>query len=210
MLTIENLVLGLPLKFRKEKFCVKDDQGENILFEGVGSILLNSDIALMNVYRMTVRPHMIEILAYPTLRDFKVMSSHKGSCVYENLVGSMIQVFNKEDAIKKYKDAIKTCPYCGAPVEFTDKWIFIAKEGGFKKMEKTEYEFFVDDYKKFVKIVNEMQGVFVYYGNNFTRRDRRFNVYFDGTSSRIILNIPGYFIKAVNRIRKGYKISCTD
>lgn len=133
MLNIENLVLGLPLKFRKETFCVKDDQGESILFEGVGSILLNSDIALMNVYRITIRPHMIEILAYPALCDFEVMSARKGSCFYENLIGGMIQAYNREDAIKKYKDAVKTCPCCGAPVEFTDEWIFIAKEGGFLK-----------------------------------------------------------------------------
>lgn len=77
-------------------------------------------------------------------------------------------------------------------------------------MEKTEYEFVVDDYKKFVKIVNELHGTFVYAGNNFARRDLRFNVYFDGISSRIILNVPGYFIKAVEQIGKGYKLSCTD
>lgn len=133
MLTIESLVLGMPLKFRKETFCVKDDQGENVLFKGVGSILLNSDIVLMGVYKMVIRPHMIEILAYPTLSDFEVMSSRKGSCLYENLIGRLIQAYNREDAIKKYKDAVKTCPYCGAPVDFTDEWIFIAKEGGFLK-----------------------------------------------------------------------------
>lgn len=133
MLNIESLVLGLPLKFRKATFCVKDDQGESILFNGVGSILLNSDVALMGVYKVVFRPHMIEILAYPVLGYFEVMSCRKGSCIYENLVGGMIQAFNREDAIRKYKDAIKTCPCCGAPVEFTDEWIFIAKEGGFLK-----------------------------------------------------------------------------
>lgn len=131
MLSIEELVLGFPLKFRKITFCVKDEQSKSILFEGVGSILLNSDVALMNVYKMVIRPHMIEIIAYPVLVEFEVMSSRNGSCIYENLVGGMIQAFNREDAIRKYKDAIETCPCCGAPVNFTDEWIFIAKEGGF-------------------------------------------------------------------------------